>query len=188
MRDFLCGYRQARSSYSPCGSSPPTGFYIPKNFITHAALLRQTFVPCAIFPTAASRRSLGRLSVPVWPITLSGRLLIIALVGRYPANKLMRRGLIRTRQVAPSMNPRRCRPGMLPGIKPPFEGLSRMYGQIIHVLLTRSPLYSSNRSRTFSYDLHVLGTPPAFVLSQNQTLHKYSKYLFSSHDSRTGCS
>ena len=24
---------------------------------------------------------------------------------------------------------------------------------------------------TFSFDLHVLGTPPAFVLSQNQTLH-----------------
>jgi hypothetical protein len=23
---------------------------------------------------------------------------------------------------------------------------------------------------TFPYDLHVLGTPPAFILSQNQTL------------------
>ena len=110
----------------------------------------------------------------MWPITLSGRLLIVALVGRYPANKLMRRGLIRTRQVAPPMIPKRCRSGMLPGIKPPFEGLSRMYGQIIHVLLTRSPLYSSNRSRTFSYDLHVLSTPPAFILSQDQTLRKKS--------------
>ena len=60
--------------------------YDPKAFITHAALLRQTFVHCAKFPTAASRRSLDRVPVPVWPITLSGRLLIVALVGHYPAN------------------------------------------------------------------------------------------------------
>jgi hypothetical protein len=26
-------------------------------------------------------------------------------------------------------------------------------------------------AQDFSYDLHVLGTPPAFVLSQDQTLH-----------------
>ena len=25
----------------------------------------------------------------------------------------------------------------------------------------------------FSYDLHVLGTPPAFTLSQDQTLHNW---------------
>ena len=37
-------------------------------------------------PTAASRRSLGRVSVPMWPFTLSGRLWIVALVGRYPTN------------------------------------------------------------------------------------------------------
>ncbi len=72
-------------------SSLLTGFYVPKNFITHAASLRQTFVHCAKFPTAASRRSLGRVSVPVWPDTLSGRLPIVALVGRYPTNKLMGR-------------------------------------------------------------------------------------------------
>ena len=81
------------------GSSPLTELYDPKTFIAHAALLRQTFVHCAIFPTAASRRSLGRISVPVWPITLSGRLPIAALVGRYPANKLMGRGPISRRQV-----------------------------------------------------------------------------------------
>ena len=63
-----------------------TELYNPKAFFTHAALLRQAFAHCAIFPTAASRRSLGRVSVPVWPATLSGRLLIVALVGRYPTN------------------------------------------------------------------------------------------------------
>ena len=52
----------------------------------HAALLRQAFAHCAKFPTAASRRSLDRVSVPVWPFTLSGRLPIVALVGHYPTN------------------------------------------------------------------------------------------------------
>ena len=67
-------------------SSHLTGVYNPKTFILHAALLRQGFPHCARFLTAASRRSLGRVSVPVWPITLSGRLLIVALVGLYPTN------------------------------------------------------------------------------------------------------
>ena len=67
-------------------SSRSKVLYDPKTFITHAALLRQAFAHCAKFPTAASRRSLDRVSVPVWPITLSGRLPIVALVGHYPAN------------------------------------------------------------------------------------------------------
>ncbi len=66
-----------------------TELYNPRAFITHAALLRQGFPHCAIFLTAASRRSLDRVSVPVWPVTLSGRLTIVALVGHYPTNKLM---------------------------------------------------------------------------------------------------
>jgi hypothetical protein len=36
------------------------------------------------------------------------------------------------------------------------------------VLLTRLPLYSPLRA--FAFDLHVLGTPPALILSQDQTL------------------
>ncbi len=75
-------------------SSLLTGLYNPKAFFTHAALLRQGFPHCAIFPTAASRRSLGRVSVPVWLIILSDQLTIVALVGRYPTNKLMVRELI----------------------------------------------------------------------------------------------
>ena len=68
------------------GSSPLTELYDPKAFITHAALLRQAFAHCAKFPTAASRRSLDRVSVPVWLIILSDQLPIVALVGRYPTN------------------------------------------------------------------------------------------------------
>ncbi len=76
------------------GSSHLTELYDPRAFITHAALLRQGFPHCAKFLTAASRRSLDRVPVPVWLIILSDQLTIVALVGRYPTNKLMVRGLI----------------------------------------------------------------------------------------------
>jgi hypothetical protein len=65
--------------------------YNPKAFFTHAVWLHQTFVHCAIFPTAASRRSLDRVSVPVWLIILSDQLKIVALVSHYLTNKLILR-------------------------------------------------------------------------------------------------
>ena len=76
----------------PSSSSPSKGLYNPKAFITHAASLDQAFAHCPRFPTAASRRSLGRVSVPVWLIVLSDQLPINALVGRYPTNQLIGRG------------------------------------------------------------------------------------------------
>ncbi len=75
-------------------SSLSTEVYDPKAFILHAALLGQAFAHCPIFPTAASRRSLDRASVPVWLIVLSDQLLIGALVSLYLTNKLIKRGLI----------------------------------------------------------------------------------------------
>ena len=76
-------------------SSPLTVLYNPQTFFTHMALLDQACAHCPIFPTAASRRSLGRVSVPVWLIILSDQLLIVALVGLDPTNKLIRRRPIR---------------------------------------------------------------------------------------------
>ena len=114
--------------------------YNPKAFFTHAALLRQSFLHCAIFPTAASRRSLGRVSVPVWLIVLSDQLTISGLVSRYLTNYLMVRGLILQRQPKP---PFPCSPAEvhdLFGISSPFELLSPTKGQITHALLTRAPL------------------------------------------------
>ena len=72
--------------------------YNPKAVIPHAASLRQAFAHCARFPTAASRRSLGRVSVPVWPVTLSGRLPVKALVSHYPTNQLIGRETIPNRK------------------------------------------------------------------------------------------
>jgi hypothetical protein len=86
---------------TPLYSSLPTELYNPKAFITHAALLDQAFAHCPIFPTAASRRSLGRVSVPVWLIILSDQLPVVALVSRYLTNKLMGRRLINGRELPP---------------------------------------------------------------------------------------
>ena len=54
--------------------------------------------------------------------------------------------------------------------------LSPTERQVAHVLLTRSPLswtlfHPKTSEKTAPFDLHVLGAPPAFVLSQDQTLY-----------------
>ena len=69
-----------------------------RGVIRHAAWLRQGFPHCARFLTAASRRSLARVSVPVWLIILSDQLRIVGLVGLYPTNYLIRRRPILERQ------------------------------------------------------------------------------------------
>src|SRR4051812_5847685 len=63
------------------------------------------------------------------------------------------------------------RPVIISSIRRRFQRLSRSRGQVTHVLLTRSPLINP-ASWASSFDLHVLSTPPAFVLSQDQTLRK----------------
>src|SRR3954467_12836675 len=60
---------------------------------------------------------------------------------------------------------------LISGISHRFPWLSQSEGQVAHVLLTRSPLIRP-ASWSSPFDLHVLSTPPAFVLSQNQTLRK----------------
>ena len=78
-------------------SSQRKAVYNPKAVILHAALLGQGFPHCRKFLTAAPRRSLGRISVPMWLAILSDQLPVVALVGFYPANELMGRGLISLR-------------------------------------------------------------------------------------------
>src|SRR3712207_3088152 len=109
----------------------------PKAVIPHAASLHQASAHCAIFPTAASRRSLGRVSVPVWPVALSGRLPVVALVGHHPTNKLIGREPIPDRKTF-HQDPMRSL--VVSGISPRFRGLSQSPGQVAHVLRTRSPL------------------------------------------------
>jgi hypothetical protein len=64
------------------------------------------------------------------------------------------------------------------GISPDFSELFRTSRQITHVLRTLSPLEQDDIATIlFPLDLHVLSTPPAFVLSQNQTLRQKNGVL-----------
>ena len=129
-------------SQVPSLSSLLIELYIPRYFFTHAASLDQGFPHCPIFPTAASRRSLGRVSVPMWPVALSGRLWIIALVGRYPANKLIQRGSISHRI---SFHPVPCGTVCICGINSRFQLLSPCERQVPHAFLTHPPLSEKSK-------------------------------------------
>ena len=124
-------------------SSLMTIVYNPKTFFLYAASLRQSFLHCAIFPTAASRRSLGRISVPMWPFNLSVRLLIVALVGHYPTNQLIRRKPIYQR-IAPFLTVT-CVTVSICGISNDFSLLFPSNRQVAYVLLTSPPLTALNR-------------------------------------------
>ncbi len=124
------GTVRPKACSTPGGSSPLTAVYTPKGVLPHAASLGQPCGHCPKFPTAASRRSLGRVSVPMWGVVLSDPLAVVALVGRYPTNKLIAREPLPTRQLeseavfprAPMQEPRPC------GISPGFPGLSPAWG------------------------------------------------------------
>ena len=169
-RGFLVGYRPSAERRP---SSPLTGLYAPKRSFTHAASLHQGSPHCAISPTAASRRSLGRVSVPMWPSALSGRLPIEALVGRCPANWLIGRGPIPPRISPFPLWP--CGQKGVCGISGRFRPLSP-HGRagcprVTHPSATRACMNRPKPlQRILPFDLHVLGTPPAFILSQDQTL------------------
>jgi len=76
----------------PLLTSPPIkAVYNPKVFFPHAASLHQAFAHCGRFSTAASRRSMARVSVPSLGNTLSRPLPVIALVSHYLTNKLIGR-------------------------------------------------------------------------------------------------
>ena len=154
-------------------SSHITEFYNPKAVITHAALLRQAFAHCGRFPTAASRRSLGRVSVPMWPFILSDRLLIVALVGLYPHQLANQTQAHLQAEAFSEASFSKClmRYSYIHSVLAP---LSKCCPHLEGRLLTR---YSPVRHLVFTeintpFDLHVLSTPPAFVLSQDQTLQK----------------
>ena len=113
--------------------------YDPKAFITHAGLLDQALAHCPIFPTAASRGSLDRVSVPVWLIILSDQLPIVGLVGHYPTNYLIGRNPISSRLTALLAWSADLDSSF--GISSGFPELSPAKREVSYVLLTRAPLY-----------------------------------------------
>ncbi len=104
-----------------------TGVYGPKPFFPHAASLHQGFPHWERFSTAATRRCLDRVSVPVWLIVLSDQLPVVAMVSRYLTIKLIGRGLIVKRQAlrSPALISSGCPSEITSGISSPFGGLFR---------------------------------------------------------------
>ena len=123
-------------------SSPLKAVYGPRASFPHAASLRQAFAHCAIFPTAASRRSLGRVSVPMRPSGLSARLPIVATVGRHPAVWLIGRGPIPLPFVCPLpdawVRGRRALPGVSPGYSREGGRLPTRYSPVRRFIRHRS--------------------------------------------------
>jgi hypothetical protein len=122
----------SRDQSTPCGAlSPSTVLYNPKAFIAHAASLGQACAHCRRSSTAATRRCLASVSVPVARVVLSHPLDIFALVGRYPANKLISREPLPRRNSFPgrSMPTRRIAmyyPAVRPAIHVPGVGYPRL--------------------------------------------------------------
>ncbi len=85
-RGFLWWYSQIIRVINPTIFFPPDRSLQSEDLHPPRGVAGQGFPHCPKFPTAASRRSLGRVSVPMWPITLSGRLPIEALVSHYLTN------------------------------------------------------------------------------------------------------
>ena len=143
-------------------------FTTRRAYFPHAAWLGQGSPHCPIFLTAASRRSLVRVSVPVWGTVLSDPLPIVGTVGRYPAVYLMGRMPVRVRPKP--FDPRGCPQKSAWGITRRFHRLSPGRGLVAYALRTRAPLSEAPKD-PLPFDLHVLGLPLAFILSQDQTLH-----------------
>ncbi len=87
----------------------------------------------------------------MWLAILSDQLPIVALVGHYPANKLMGVGPIRKRITA--LVTRAKAPATTCGISPPFGELFPTSGQVTQLVLTRSPLIHGPKPVS-PFDLH----------------------------------
>ena len=138
------------------------GVYDENAFILHAVLLRQGFPHCERFFTAASRRSMGRVSVPLWLAVLSDQLPVIALVSRYLTNKLIGRRHLSKRIAA---LPFRDNPVLDP-ISRAYPRLRGSYQRVTHPSAAPGTLSPRNLgTECRALDLHVLYTPPALILS-----------------------
>ena len=118
----------------------------------------------------------------MWRNNLSVPLRVDALVSHYLTNKLIRHRPLPNRPKPSVQKPFDFR--TLSGITRGFPRLSQRMGHVTYALLTRSPLTTiSITQKSGSFDLHALATPPAFVLSQDQTLQFLS---FAALASRSG--
>ncbi|AAN44146.1 hypothetical protein C5K19_16275 [Shigella flexneri] len=110
----------------------------------------------------------------MWLVILSDQLGIVALVSRYPTNKLIPSGHIRWQEArrSPSLVLRRY--AVLATVSSSYPPPSGSFPDITHPSATRQ---RSSKRFLLPFDLHVLGLPPAFNLSHDQTLQFKSLML-----------
>ena len=114
-------------------------------------------------------------------IIFSNHLTIVDLVGHYPTNYLIVR-----RPVPNRINPliRRSHAvlahlsvrypsvwGPFPRVTQPSAARQQLHCSLEFNYLLYGQVRQGNGEALLPLDLHVLGTPPAFILSQDQTLH-----------------
>ncbi len=114
----------------------------------HSGFPYHTFVQSKGFAPAAPRRARVSISVPFSGLPLSRPVLIIGLVGHYPANNLISRRLILWHYF---LKRNHSRIPFISGFTLSFPRLSLTIGQIIDVLLSSLPV---SPKRTL--DLHGL--------------------------------
>jgi len=102
----------------------------------------------------------------MWLIILSDQLTIVALVGLYPTNKLIVRRLLSRRLAPLTLRYHAVLAVVSHGCPPPRDRFLR----VTHPSATAGLLRPC--------DLHVLSMPPAFTLSQDQTLRFISAPAF----------
>ena len=150
-------------------SSPPKAVYNPRAFIPHAASLRQTFVHCGRFSTAATRRCPDSVSVPVVGAMLSHPLDIIAMVSHYLTIKLISHQPLLRRNLT-------FDPQISSGITHSFPWLSTTEGYVPmhYYAVRRSHIAMSARLACLIHAANVHSEPGSnpskICLNQNQQL------------------
>ena len=125
--------------------------YNPKAFIAHAASLGQACAHCRRSSTAASRRSLASVAVPVARVVLSHPLSILALVSRYLTNKLILREPLPRRNSFPG---RAMRFGQIARYYPPVRMAIPVPGVGYPCLTAPFATSPCEQARRDSFDLH----------------------------------
>ncbi len=143
--------RASSGGRSSCPFFPPTVLYNPKAFVAHAASLGQACAHCRRSSTAASRRSLASVPVPVAQVVLSHLLSILALVSRHLTNKLIiREPLPRCRNFPEQKMPSAQGIRYYPSVRRAIPGLGASYPRFTAPFAT-SPAVLLPRD---SFDLH----------------------------------
>lgn len=125
--------------------------------LTHELSLGQAFAHCPRFLTAAPRKSLGLVSVLMWPAVLPNQLRIIGLVSPSLTNYLNLQSPISKRLIFHLL--------LFPKTWSSIKNFILYFEVGTTVLLTRSPLFIFKNK---PFDSHVLSTIPAFIQDQDQ--------------------